>query len=78
MRHARTLVCALLHVTLLPQTTLRYLWSVAQYGATKFSSSNGVDYYARLFALELVALVMCAGSSQPQAFLTADGVVAGC
>ena len=54
------LVCALLHVTLLPQTTLRYLWSVAQYGATKFSSSNGVDYYARLFALELVALVMCA------------------
>ena len=57
---------------------LRYLWSVAQYGATKFSSSNGVDYYARLFALELVALVMCAGSLQPQAFLTADGVVAGC
>jgi hypothetical protein len=42
------------------QAALRYLWSSAQVGATKFSPTNGVDYYASLFAFELVALFMCA------------------
>jgi hypothetical protein len=40
------------------QSMLRYLWNRTKVGATKFSSTNGVDYYASLFAFELVAFFM--------------------
>jgi hypothetical protein len=65
------------------QSTVRYLWNVAKYGATKFSSTNGVDYYATLFAFELVAFVMCAMTQQPAAYkqptnLTVLQVAFGC
>jgi hypothetical protein len=51
-------VCAGFDAT--AQAALRYLWSSAKVGATKFSPTHGVDYYASLFAFELVALFMCA------------------
>jgi hypothetical protein len=42
----------------LTQATLRHLWDKASIGATKFSSTNGVDYYSSLFAFELMAFSM--------------------
>jgi hypothetical protein len=41
------------------QSILRFLWEKAAIGSTKFSTTNGVDYYASLFAFELVAFSMC-------------------
>jgi hypothetical protein len=43
----------------LMQSILRFLWDKAAIGSTKFSTTNGVDYYASLFAFELVAFSMC-------------------
>jgi hypothetical protein len=51
-------VCAGFDAT--TQAALRFLWSSAKVGSTKFSPTRGVDYYASLFAFELVALFMCA------------------
>ncbi len=41
------------------QSILRFLWNKAAIGSTKFSSTNGVNFYASLFAFELVAFSMC-------------------
>jgi hypothetical protein len=51
-------------VTLLPQSTLRYLWHKSAVGATNVPSTNGADYYAKLFAFELMAFAMYALVSQ--------------
>jgi hypothetical protein len=45
-------------VTLLAQSTLRYLWHKSAVGATNVPSTNGADYYAKLFAFELTAFAM--------------------
>jgi hypothetical protein len=51
---------ATLTVCFVEQSLLRCVWNRAKVGATQYSSTNGVDYYASLFALELVAFFMYA------------------